>query len=1200
MAAASGSGSPRLLEWLARRAASAAAAAERTRRLDSDAAAVQIVTVHASKGLEYPVVYLPVRLREVRPRRSPRALFHDDDGAPLPRRRRAAGPRGRDHAARAPAPRRPARSCGCSTSRSPAPSRRSSPGGRRPRNTPTRRAAPDAVRAAARARARCPTGRRSSDDDDAARRPRLARRSWAGRPSRRPRSPPARRRRRRRRRRASWRPARFDRERRHRLAPHVVLRPDPAVRASTPPACQSEPEVTASDDETAGRAERAGGRACVVAGGRPRRRVLADGRPARRAPRSAPWCTASSSTPTPRRPTCAAELRRAGRGAAALVAGRRRRPTSSPTALLPAARTRRSVRSPPGSRCATSRCATGCASSTSRSRSPAATCPRGASTTSRLRDLAPAAPRAPARRRPAAAYADQLDEPGLGDQALRGYLSGSIDVVLRVPAVAADGHRFVVVDYKTNRLGEPGRAGDRGRLRPRRSWPTAMLHSHYPLQALLYSVVAAPLPALAAARLRPGDPPRRRALPLPARHVRARDAVVDGSPAGRLQLAAAGRAGRALSDLLDGRRRRDVIELVRDRRPARPPPGRAAPPGCCATLQPGGRARRPPTSTSPRASAALGRRGRRRGRARRRAGRARGAHGLGLRRPRPSCRRARCPSCPGLARRRAGSSAVAASRAGEAGGAAGRGRPALPRPLLARGGPGPRRPAGAARPRAPPVVDAAALEAPAGAALPGAGYDEQRAAALRRGPAVDHRAHRRPRHRQDHHGRRAARAARRAGAEPARCASPSPRRPARRRPGSRRRSGPRWPRPASRRATATAVGAAHAPRPCTGCSGWRPGQPHPVPPRPRQPAAARRGRRRRDLDGVADDDGPAARGGAPRRPAGAGRRPRPAGLGRGRRRARRPGRGPRATATRRRGRGAARPSHRFGAADRRARRGAARRATPTRALDAAPRRRRPRSSSSTRRRRARSARAARRGCVGTRSPLRAAADAGRRRRARSRRSTRTGCCAPTATGPTASATGTARSSAGSPTHTGLPIGGGWGQEWYAGRPLLRDRNDYGLELFNGDTGVVVADGRRACAPRSRRRRPPRRSRPRGSADVETMHAMTMHKSQGSQADEVTVLLPPRTPGCSPASSSTPRSPAPRTACASSAPRPPSAPPSAAAPSGASGLRRAWSPAERLLDGSVAHVMQSGRPSTRFTRRPGAASWCLVAATSGTP
>ena len=88
---------------------------------------------------------------------------------------------------------------------------------------------------------------------------------------------------------------------------------------------------------------------------------------------------------------------------------------------------------------------------------------------------------------PMRAYADRIETPSLGDQALRGYLSGSIDVVLRVPD-GADGHRYLVVDYKTNKLGTPDQpltALDY--TQPLMS--DAMLHSHYPLQALLYSVV---------------------------------------------------------------------------------------------------------------------------------------------------------------------------------------------------------------------------------------------------------------------------------------------------------------------------------------------------------------------------------------------------------------------------------------------------------------------------------------------------------------------------------------------------------------------------------------------------------------------------------------------------------------------------------------------------------------------------------------
>lgn len=72
---------------------------------------------------------------------------------------------------------------------------------------------------------------------------------------------------------------------------------------------------------------------------------------------------------------------------------------------------------------------------------------------------------------------------GLDDRALRGYLTGSIDAVLRV--TGPDGPRFVIVDYKTNRLGV-----DRLTVEhyTRARMAAEMLRAHYPLQALLYSV----------------------------------------------------------------------------------------------------------------------------------------------------------------------------------------------------------------------------------------------------------------------------------------------------------------------------------------------------------------------------------------------------------------------------------------------------------------------------------------------------------------------------------------------------------------------------------------------------------------------------------------------------------------------------------------------------------------------------------------
>ncbi|PJI95144.1 UvrD-helicase domain-containing protein [Luteimicrobium subarcticum] len=84
---------------------------------------------------------------------------------------------------------------------------------------------------------------------------------------------------------------------------------------------------------------------------------------------------------------------------------------------------------------------------------------------------------------PFASYADQLTE--LGDDAFRGYLTGSIDAVLRVPGPA--GHRYVVVDYKTNRLAPPGEPLTAWHYRPD-ALVRAMGDSHYPLQLLLYTV----------------------------------------------------------------------------------------------------------------------------------------------------------------------------------------------------------------------------------------------------------------------------------------------------------------------------------------------------------------------------------------------------------------------------------------------------------------------------------------------------------------------------------------------------------------------------------------------------------------------------------------------------------------------------------------------------------------------------------------
>ncbi|MEJ7756749.1 MAG: hypothetical protein WKF83_10920 [Nocardioidaceae bacterium] len=86
---------------------------------------------------------------------------------------------------------------------------------------------------------------------------------------------------------------------------------------------------------------------------------------------------------------------------------------------------------------------------------------------------------------PLAAYADDLAVPVLASRRMRGFLTGSIDLVLRVRD--GDAPRYLVVDYKTNWLGAPDAALTAWHYRPD-ALARAMRDAHYPLQALLYSV----------------------------------------------------------------------------------------------------------------------------------------------------------------------------------------------------------------------------------------------------------------------------------------------------------------------------------------------------------------------------------------------------------------------------------------------------------------------------------------------------------------------------------------------------------------------------------------------------------------------------------------------------------------------------------------------------------------------------------------
>ena len=395
----------------------------------------------------------------------------------------------------------------------------------------------------------------------------------------------------------------------------------------------------------------------------------------------------------------------------------------------------------------------------------------------------------------------------------------------RPRAAARPASRFAVVDYKTNWLAAPGEALTAWHHRPA-ALAAEMEHAHYGLQALLYTVA---LHRYLRWRLPGYDPdvqPRRRALPVPARDDRAGRAARGRRAVRRVRVAAAGRAG--------GRAQRRA-------RPGRRGVSELAPPEVDAFDA--RRALRSPAALRPfneagvlaaadvhvaRAAGRARRRGRPAGRARRRAGRARAAARARLRRPRHGARHdawstSRSRSTSPRSRGRPSAEWTARLAASAAASPSGplrlEGTRAVPRPLLARGAPDRRRPARVRGGRGA-AVDEARARRRARAAVrrrrrrPAAARGRGRGAAAARGRRG------RPGHRQDDDRRADRRAAGRAGRRRARRAAGRAGRADRQGGGAAGGGGPRRGArgSTSRRDVRASAARARAPRRCTGCS----------------------------------------------------------------------------------------------------------------------------------------------------------------------------------------------------------------------------------------------------------------------------------------------------------------------------------------------------------------------------------------------
>lgn len=84
------------------------------------------------------------------------------------------------------------------------------------------------------------------------------------------------------------------------------------------------------------------------------------------------------------------------------------------------------------------------------------------------------------------------------------------------------------------------------------------------------------------------------------------------------------------------------------------------------------------------------------------------------------------------------------------------------------------------------------------------------------------------------------------------------------------------------------------------------------------------------------------------------------------------------------------------------------------------------------------------------------------------------------------------------------------EPWYRGQPILITENDYRLNLFNGDVGILLPDPQHNNEMRVYfldAENKIRKYRPFRLPDFELAYAMTVHKSQGSEYENVLLILP---------------------------------------------------------------------------------------------